>query len=158
MRDAVENLPAPPIRRRKRKAQVTAPIKTAIRLLATGECTTQRAAAARVGVTPEYLNRQLHKPHVREWRLSQAREHIDGAVLQAAHVKVKLLEANSEHARNDAATDILAMGGISPPERPSSPLVNIALSPGYVIDLTGGRVTPDKTIEAHALPPAEGDA
>jgi hypothetical protein len=62
------------------------------------------------------------------------------ATLRAAQVKVDLLFAGSEHVRNEAATEVLALAGVQV-ARDTAPLVNINnITPGYVVNLSGAPV------------------
>lgn len=109
-------------------------VRQAIDLLLTGECTTQKAAAQRIKMAPETLCRYLKKPATRVFIAQRTRETIDQAQMPAAGTLVKLLDANSEHVRGDIAKHLLAIAGITPPER-RGPMVQVNVSPGYIVRL-----------------------
>lgn len=109
----------------------------AINLLETGECTTQKAAAARAGISGQHLSTMLNRPDVRAFLSDRARQTVAGASLRASHRLRELVDASSEHVSLDAAKHVLAIEGIKPAEA-VGPTVNIAITPGYVVDLSPG--------------------
>ena len=121
---------AKPIRERR----VSKRIAEVVRLLLTGECKTQIAAAKRVGMNPGYLSEALRKPHVRMFLERRARETISNGTLRASARLVELLDAGSEHVSLDASKHLLAIEGIKPAAVPSTN-VSLNVSCGWVIDL-----------------------
>jgi hypothetical protein len=126
---------AAPIPKPARERRVSKVVAQAINLLLTGECKTQKAAAARVGITPEYLCNALRKDHVRVFCERRARQTISNGLVPASARLVELIHAGSEHVSLDATKHLLSIGGIAPAPTPSLN-VNIELKAGYVIDLS----------------------
>jgi hypothetical protein len=112
-------------------------VANAIRLIETGEVTTIKAAAERVGLSREHLSISLGKPHIQVFLAQRARQTIGAGVLRAAVRAVELIDASSEHVSLDASRGVLAIEGIKPAEA-SQVSVNVNVSPGYVIDLSNG--------------------
>jgi hypothetical protein len=129
-----------------REGRVSKRIAEVIRLLLTGECKTQKAAAERVGMNAGYLSEALRKPHVRVFIERRTRETIANGTLRASARLVELIDAGSEHVSADVSKHMLAIAGIKPPSGPAA-LVNIAISAGWVIDLGPD---PPKTIDVTA--------
>jgi hypothetical protein len=117
-----------------RERRVSKRIAEVVRLLLTGECKTQKAAAERVGMNAGYLSEALRKPHVRVFMERRVRETIANGTLRASARLVELLDASSEHVSFDASKHLLALNGHQPPSGPAA-LVNLNVTCGYVIDL-----------------------
>jgi hypothetical protein len=118
-----------------RERRVSKRIAEVVRLLLTGECRTQKAAAERVGMNETYLSEALRKPHVRVFIERRTRETIANGTLRASARLVELVDADSEHVSADVSKHMLAIAGIKPTAEPTS-LVNINIRAGYVIDLS----------------------
>jgi hypothetical protein len=118
-----------------RERRVSKRIAEAVRLLLTGECKTQKAAAERVGMNETYLSEALRKPHVRVFIERRTRETIANGTMRASARLIELIDAGSEHVSLDASKHALALGGYQPPTGPAA-LVNINIQAGYVIDLS----------------------
>jgi hypothetical protein len=129
---------AKPVRERR----VPKRIAEVVRLLLTGECKTQKAAAERVGMNVTYLSEALKKPHIRVFIERRTRETIANGSLRASARLVELLDASSEHVSLDASKHLLAIEGIKPAAEPIAN-ININIKAGYVIDLRS-----DEEIEA----------
>lgn len=110
-------------------------IAEAVRLLVTGECATQKAAAERVGITPGHLCETLKKPHVQMFVARRARETLAAGVMRASARLNALVDAGSEHVSFDATKHVLALAGIKP-SADAQVSVNIDIKAGYVIDLS----------------------
>jgi hypothetical protein len=94
-------------------------------------------AAQAAELKVESLRAALRKPHVAAHKTSLTRAMIDGEAERSVGVLVKLRDsALSEHVRLEAAKHLAALGGFRPPSD-DRPLVNVAITPGYVIDLSG---------------------
>jgi hypothetical protein len=119
-----------------RERPISKRLRQAIRLVLSGECATQKAAAMRVGITPEWFSKALRKDKIRAFCENETRRTIEAGQMPAAARLLKLLDARSEHVQFDASRHLLALNSITPPER-GAPLVNIAITPGYVVDLRG---------------------
>jgi hypothetical protein len=117
-----------------RERRVSKRIAEAVRLLLTGECRTQKAAAERVGMSPTYLSEALKKPHVRVFVERRTRETIANGTMRASARLVELLDATSEHVSLDASKHMLALNGHQPPSGPAAN-VNINMTAGWVVDL-----------------------
>jgi hypothetical protein len=117
-------------------------VKRAIEALVTGEVKLQKEAAKLVGLSDTYLCGALKKPAAEAFYARRSREIIRGATMRASARAVQLLDAASEHVSADMTKHLLAINGIKPAES-SQVSVNVAISPGYVIDLRDPRdVTP----------------
>jgi hypothetical protein len=136
-----------------RERRVSKRIAEAVRLLLTGECKTQKAAAERVGMNETYLSEALRKPHVRVFMERRVRETIANGTLRASARLVELLDASSEHVSLDATKHMLAIEGIKPAAEPTT-LVNVNIQAGYVIDLSDD--PPKKVVDVTPTPPREG--
>ena len=116
----------------------------ACELLASGECRTVTAAAERVGVTREWLSRLMQRSHIQAFIARKSRENIQRGMLRASHRVVELIDAASEHVSLDASKHVLAIEGIRPPDQ-GQVSVNVGVSVGYVIDLSGNAGNPSAT-------------
>jgi hypothetical protein len=88
----------------------------AIDLLISGECETQGAAAEKVGMTREALNRALNRPHVTDVIASKVNKRFRtiGLMKSAAALEHLAHKANSESVRKDASAHLLAIAGVKP--------------------------------------------
>jgi hypothetical protein len=121
-------------------------IAEAINLMLTGEVTTQKAAAERVGMTPQHLSKMMQRDYVRVFCERRARQTIAAGQLRASRRLVELIDAGSEHVSLDATKHMLGIGGIAPAPTPSLN-VNIELKAGYVIDLSERNPGTEQIIE-----------
>jgi hypothetical protein len=117
-----------------RERRVSPRIAEAVRLLLTGECKTQKAAAERAGMNETYLSGALRKPHVQVFIARRVRETISNGTMRASARLVELIDAGSEHVSADVSKHMLAIAGIKPATQPSVNL-NIEMRAGFVIDL-----------------------
>jgi hypothetical protein len=125
----------PPVEPIDKALRISAKVRRAIELLATGKCKTQIDAAEAVGLTRETLCRSLAKPHIIEHLRQRAVRTIAMAAGRAAEVKVELLDGTDSMVRDRSSTFILATAGIGPQPAGSINL-NVEIKAGYVIDLT----------------------
>lgn len=109
-------------------------LRKIIALLLTGECTTQKAAADRVGMNHGHLSRELNRPQVQAYIARETRKTIGAAQMPAAATLIRLLDANSEHVAAQVADRLLAINGIKPDDT-SRVAVSVDIRAGYVIDL-----------------------
>jgi hypothetical protein len=116
-----------------RERRVSKRIAEVVRLLLTGECKTQKAAAERVGMNVTYLSEALKKPHIRVFIERRTRETIANGSLRASARLVELLDASSEHVSLDASKHLLAIEGIKPAAEPIANVNFNVRSAGYVI-------------------------
>src|SRR4051794_13130761 len=89
-------------------------IAEVVRLLVTGACTTQKAAAERTGLHPNHVSRALKEPHVRAFMEAQAREAVTTGTMRASARLVELLDSSSEHVSFEATKHVLGIAGIRP--------------------------------------------
>lgn len=131
--------PAAPIgEKRGRKRGPTKRMRQVIDLIESGECKTKKIAAERVGLHPDYVRRELKKPHIRVFCEQRARENLTAGLLRASMRAVELIDGESEHVAFDASKHVLAIHGIKPAQD-AQLSVNIDIKAGYVIDLSGRR-------------------
>lgn len=110
-------------------------IRDAVRLLLTGECKTQKAAAERVGMNAGHLSEQLRKPNVLAHIEHETRVALSRSQAPAAATLIRLAtEASSEHVQKDAAIHLLNMAGHKP-RQDAQVSVNVEIKAGYVLDL-----------------------
>lgn len=132
---SVQRAPAAP--KAVKPLRISPKLRHAIELIETGECETQKAAAARAGISQEWLCKALGKSSIQAFIAERTRRTISTAGLAAAGGRlVQLIRASSEHVSLDASKHVLAIAGITPPDT-RGPSVNINITPGYVIDLGG---------------------
>ena len=124
--------PAEPIDKQRR---ISAKIRRACDLLASGKAKTQLEAAVAVGLTRETLCRNLAQPHVAEYIRMRAVRTIAMAAGRAAEVKAELLDCADNMVRDRASSFVLGTAGIGPATAPALNF-NIEIKAGYVIDLT----------------------
>lgn len=120
--------------RTRKRERISPAVRKAIHLLATGECTTQKAAAERCNISPVWLCIQLKKPAGQAFLAREARQTIATGVLRASARVVQLMDASSEHVSLDASKHVLAIEGIRPPDQ-GQVTVNANVSVGFVLDL-----------------------
>jgi hypothetical protein len=128
-------------------------IVEAVRLLLTGTCKTQKAAAERVGMNEGYLSEALRKPHVQVFIARRIRETISNGTMRASARLVDLIDARSEHVSADVSKHMLAIAGIKPAATPTTN-VNLNVTCGYVIDLSP---EPGEIIDVTPNAPQQGD-
>ena len=143
--------PAPERRISKRIAEV-------VRLLLTGECKTQKAAAERVGMNETYLSEALRKPHIQVFIARRTRETIANGTLRASARLVELIDAGSEHVSADVSMHMLAIAGIKPPSGPAANVNISVMQAGYVLDLRSDEeiAAQARVVDAKPTPPREG--
>jgi hypothetical protein len=134
-----------------RERRVSPRIAEVVRLLLTGECKTQRAAAKRVGMNASHVSEQLKKPHVQGFIARKTRETLANGTLRASARLLELIDADSEHVAFDASKHVLGIAGIKPADH-AQVSVNVDVKAGFIIDLS----EPPKqvrTIDATAAAP-----
>jgi hypothetical protein len=119
-----------------KRERIPPKIAKAVRMLLSGECKTQKAAAERVGMNASYLCDVLTRPKIQAFIARETRRNITQGTMRASARLVELVDASSEHVSLDAAKHVLAIEGIKPPEQ-GQVSVNVGVSVGYVIDLSG---------------------
>jgi hypothetical protein len=123
-----------------------------VRLLLTGECKTQKAAAERAGMNASHVSEALKKPHVRVFVERRVRETIANGTMRASARLLELVDAGSEHVSLDASKHLLAIEGIKPAAEPATQ-VNINVRAGYIIDLS----EPGEIVDITPNKPSEND-
>jgi hypothetical protein len=109
-------------------------VRQAIELIATGEVTTQKAAAIRVGISPEHLCRMLARDQVQVFLRRTAAQNITGATLRASLRLVGLIDARSEHVAAKVSERILTSEGVLRADQTQA-AVNVDVKAGFVIKL-----------------------
>jgi len=127
-----------------KRERINPKIAKAVNLILTGECTTQKAAAERIGVSATYLCTQLKKPAIEAFIARESRKNIARGQMRASARLLELVDASSEHVSLDASKHVLAIEGIRPPDQ-GQVSVNVGVSVGYVIDLSGNTANPSAT-------------
>lgn len=138
------NVPVPAKVTRERP--ISKRIRKVIGLLISGECKTQKAACERTGMNADHVSRELAKPRIQAFIASESRRTIARGTMRASARLIELLDASSEHVSLDASKHVLAIEGIKPPEQ-GQVSVNVGVSVGYVIDLSGKQPAPVVTID-----------
>lgn len=109
-------------------------ISKALRLLLSGECKTQKAAAERVGMNASYLCDQLSKPKVQAFVARETRRNIANGAIRASARLVELVDAESEHVSAAVAQRILTNEGILKSDQGHTS-IDVRVTAGYVINL-----------------------
>jgi hypothetical protein len=128
-----------------KRVRIPPKIAKAVHLLLTGECKTQKAAAERVGMNASYLCDALTKPKIQAFIARETRRNIQNGAIRASARLMELVDAQSEHVSLDASKHVLAIEGIRPPDQ-GQVSVNVGVSVGYVIDLSGQASNPSATV------------
>lgn len=128
--EAIKPVKEPRISKRMRKV---------LTLLATRGMT-QRDAAKQGGMSETYLSAALRKPEIQAFIASETRRNMQITTIRASARWRELIDADSEHVAAKVAERHLTSEGILKGDS-SQVSVNVGVSVGYVIDLTGnGRV------------------
>lgn len=131
---------SPPVAVKSAKKRRLSPrVRRAIEALVTGECKTQKDAAALAGMSAEWLCTQLKKPEAEVFYEERSRQTIARAKMRASRRLEELLDASSEHVSLDASKHVLAIGGIKPIEQGTNINITNNIAPGYVIDMRDPR-------------------
>ena len=115
--------------------RVSRRVAEAVRLITSGEVTTIKASAVRVGLHPNYLSGYLAGPVGRAFLARERAKTIQNASLRAARRLEELIDADSEHVSLDASRLTLGLEGVVVEERRHVDIGG-ALQVGYVIDLS----------------------
>lgn len=87
-------------------------------------------------MSPGHLCEMLATPKIQAFIARESRKTINAGVMRASARLVELVDATSEHVSLDASKHVLAIEGIRPPDQ-GTVNVNVGVSVGYVIDLSG---------------------
>jgi len=120
-------------------------VRHALNLMFRGECRDIKAAAAQAKMSREHLSRSLRMPHIQAFIARESRKTIAEHSIRAASRLGELVDASSEHVSLDASKHVLAIEGIRPPDQ-GQVSVNVGVSVGYVIDLSGNSANPSATV------------
>jgi hypothetical protein len=131
----IEQQTTPAPQKPSKERRIPARVARAIELLLTGEVTTQKAAAERVGLNAQHLSKMLQRDYIRVFCERRARQTISAGLMRASSRLNELVDAGSEHVSLDATKHLLGIAGIAPAPT-ASVNVNIELKAGYVIDLS----------------------
>jgi hypothetical protein len=136
MTDIATNDPArvPTATQADRPRRISTGIRRACDLLASGECKTVTAAAARVQMSREHLGRMLQQPHVRAFISRKSGQIIASASLRASTKLVELIDAESEHVAAQVSQRILTSEGILKSDQ-GGVTINNTVQAGYTIYL-----------------------
>jgi hypothetical protein len=129
-----------------KRVRIQPRIAKAVRLLLTGECKTQKAAAEQAGLNASYLCEALSKPKIQVFIAQETRRTISNGTMRASARLIELIDAASEHVSLDASRHVLAIEGIKPHESGTNISIINNVVPGYVIDMRDPR-EPAPTID-----------
>jgi hypothetical protein len=118
-----------------KETRLSPKLRKALHLLETGECSTQRAAAERAGMSEYQLSRRLREPQIQVFIARRRSENISVGSLRASRRFVQLIDASSEHVAAQVSERILKSEGVLRTDT-HQVSVNIDIKAGYVIDLT----------------------
>jgi hypothetical protein len=119
-------------------------LRKALHLLETGECSTQRAAAERAGMSEFQLSRRLREPQIQAFIARKRSENISVASIRASAKAMKLIDSESDHVAAKMTLALMAHTGDIKGDS-SQVSVNVGVSVGYVIDLSGTASNPSAT-------------
>jgi hypothetical protein len=111
-------------------------IAQAIALKIEGEVDTWTEAAARAGVTREHLSRSLKKDHVKAFLERKSREHLANSGPEAITTVVRIMQTSKNERTKLLAAEMLFQANQLYPKQ-GHVAVNVSVTPGYVIDLSG---------------------
>jgi hypothetical protein len=126
-----------PGKKPKKERPLPRKISQAVEMLVSGEKKTITSTALALGLTREHLSKSLRTPRAQAFIEQRTREVLSASRMPAAATLLRLLEfAQSERIKTDIAIHLLAVNNHKPPSN-GAPIVNVGLSVGYVIDLSG---------------------
>lgn len=127
--NAGQKLPAKAPQRR-----ISAKLRKALDALVEGRAGSLSAAATLAKCDVSLVSRGLKEPHVQAYVSRRRREIIMRATARVPSVLESLLDADSEHVRRDVAFRLAEEAGDLQRSGGSQVAVNVAISPGYVVD------------------------
>ena len=119
----------------EKKRPIPKKVRQAYDAIVLGDEKTITAAAAKVGLSREYLSRSLGKPHVVEFLRTKAARTVALAAGRASARVTELIDAASEHVSFDASRHVLAVAGIKPAAEPNVNF-NLEIRAGWAVDLS----------------------
>jgi hypothetical protein len=123
---------------RSKLERIPRKIRQAVELLLSGECKTQKAAAARANITPEHLCKMLKKPATQSFVREKTAAALANGQMPAARRLVELVDAESESVAIQASVQVLKTQGHFPQEG-ASVNVGIGVNVGYIVDWRSAR-------------------
>jgi hypothetical protein len=127
-------LPAMPTAAQPRLQPVPKKVRQAIELLVSGQCSSIKKAAEKVGWARETLSRRLSQPECAEALRTRAAREVAMSAGRAAARLSRLIDSTSERVAFEATRFALATAGIKPASDAQF-TVNLDLRAGYVLDL-----------------------
>jgi hypothetical protein len=130
-----------PIEPKRREYAVSARVRKALTLLASGEASTQVQACEMASLTPRALAKALKRDSVKQLLQNEIRETLGLSATRAAQKMRALIDSPNQMTAFRASAYSLAVGaGVQPPAAPSTTvnILNAASATGYLIDLTSG--------------------
>ena len=131
----------------------------AVRAILAGECRTIKEAAAKIGMTRQWLGKLLQTAHGQAFIESETRKTLHAGQARAARRLLELCEAKSEAVSFDASKHLLGLAGHVPVEH-RHVTGSIAVA-GYVIRLDGSEdrgevvdVRPEPIVPVFSASPA----
>lgn len=121
-----------------KRVRISPKLRQALDLLASGECKTQRAAAARANLSEEHISRMLATPQIQSFIAEKIRRNLERGALRASSRLPELVDAVSEQVSFQASRQLLIAQGHIAPES-SGVHVNTHVNVGYVIDWRSAR-------------------
>ena len=103
----------------------------------------QKTAAETVGLSESHVCRMLQRPQVRRLLHERASQNLARGQVRASARVLELIDSDSAHASLNASELVLKANGLLPTDGPSTALhLNLAIAPGYVVDLSASPVVP----------------
>lgn len=136
--------PAPP--KPAKDPRISKRLRKALHLLETGECSTQRAAAERAGMSEFQLSRRLREPQIQAFIARKRSENISVASIRASAKALKLIDSDSDHVAAKMTLALMSHTGDIKGDS-SQVSVNVGVSVGYVIDLSGQTQQPQPVVQ-----------
>lgn len=157
---ALRDMPLLEDEKSKKEREITPLVKKACELWNTGEYETISSLARHLNCSKEHLGKQFGLSHVQAYLVRGARDTLMRAAGQAANVKVELMKsAQSEKVRSAAASEVLALAGISAKQTNSTTINNnVNVSAGYVIDLSDNPKPAALEVHATSVRPDDDEA
>lgn len=109
-------------------------IAKAVKLLVSGECKTQKAAAERSGITATHLCEMLTRAKIQAFVARETRRAIQNGTMQATATLIRLLDAKSDPTAAQVAQRILTDQGILKADQTHTTNVDVRVA-GYIINL-----------------------
>jgi hypothetical protein len=122
----------------RKQERIPKRIRQAVELILSGECKTQKAAAIRVGITPEHLCKMLKRTATQSFIREKTSAALASGQMPAARKLIELIDAESENVALQAAVQVLKTQGHFPSEG-SQVSVNLNQPVGYIVNWNSAR-------------------